>query len=137
MELVPYLNFDGTCRTAFDFYQRVLGGEIVMMTSFKESPMSDQIPAEFGDRIMHARLVTNGTTLMGSDSQPGSHAKPQGFGISLNVVEPTEADRIFGALEDGGKVEMPLQETYWAKRFGMVVDRYDILWMVNCEAPAA
>ena len=85
---------------------------------------------------MHARLVVGDRVLMGSDVPPDHHDKPQGFSVSLGIDTPAEAERIFRALAEGGTVQMPLQETFWALRFGTLVDRFGIPWMVNCERPA-
>jgi PhnB protein len=135
MQIQAYLNFDGRCREAFTFYQQVLGGQLTMETH-GESPMREQTPPQWHDRILHARLVVGDQELMGSDSPPDRHATPQGFAVSLNLADLGEAERIFAALSAGGSVQMPLQETFWANRFGMCTDRFGVPWMVNCERPA-
>jgi PhnB protein len=132
MQIQPYLNFDGQCKEAFTFYQQVLGGSIATMETHGESPMREHTPLEWHDRILHARLVVGDQELMGSDSPPNQHQKPQGFSVSLNFDDAAEAQRVFAVLADGGAVQMPLQETFWASRFGMLVDRFGIPWMVNC-----
>lgn len=119
----PYLNFDGTCAEAFRFYEKTFGG-----TDLAKAPWAK-------DWMMHARLAVGEISLLGADTPPGRYQKPQGFGVSLSVDAPAEAEGIFTALEDGGVVTMPLQETFWAQRFGMVTDRFGIPWMVNCEKP--
>jgi PhnB protein len=137
MQVTPYLNVDGKCAEAFRFYERVLGGKIEGMMTFGESPMhAEHVPADMRDRVMHARLDMGDGVLMGSDSQPGQHKNPQGMYISLNVEDPARAERIFHALADNGSVEMPIQKTFWAARFGMLVDRFGIPWMINCEQRA-
>lgn len=133
MQIQPYLNFDGQCRQAFTFYQQVLGGVLATMQTHGESPMAAHTPPEWHDRILHARLVVGEEELMGSDSPPNGHAQPQGFAVSLNIDSAAEAERIFAALAEGGAVQMPLQQTFWAGRFGMVTDRFGVPWMVNCE----
>ena len=135
MRADPYLNFKGQCGEAFSLYERVLGGTIVGKMSFAESPMADQIPAEQRDWLIHARLVAGDVVLMGSDAPPDKYRAAAGTYISLQVETPSEADRIFGALAEGGRVEMPIQETFWARRFGSCADRFGILWMVNCDKP--
>jgi PhnB protein len=85
---------------------------------------------------MHATLEMKGQSLMGADSPPGQYAKPQGFSVSLHTQDIAESERVFSALSEGGQVFMPLQETFWAKRFGVVVDRFGTPWMVNCEGAA-
>ena len=86
-------------------------------------------------RIAHARLAVGDNVLMGSDGQPGRPERMQGFSVTLNIAEPEEAERVFAALEAGGTVTMPIQETFWAPRFGMLIDRFGTPWMVNCEKP--
>jgi PhnB protein len=136
VELTPYLNFNGQCAEAFKFYERTLGGKIEMMQTHGESPMKDQVPAEWRDKVVHARLVVGNQVLMGSDAPPPHYAAPQGMSISISVKSPAEGERIFKALSDNGKVTMPFQKTFWSPGFGMAVDRFGIPWMVNCE-PAA
>ena len=136
MQISPYLAFDGQCEAAFRFYAACLGGRIEMMMTHGESPMADRSPPEARDRIMHAQLVVGDTVLMASDGPPGHHQAMQGFSVSLMVGEPAEAERVFAALAEGGTVRMPLEETFWAMRFGMVTDRFGTPWMVNCERPA-
>lgn len=132
MQIHAYLNFDGQCREAFTFYQRVLDGELALQTH-GDSPMREHTPPEWHGRILHARLAVGEGVLMGSDSPPGGHARAQGFAVSLNVESAGEAERIFAALAEGGQVQMPLQETFWASRFGMLVDRFGTPWMVNYD----
>lgn len=136
MQLNPYLMFNGQCEAAFKFYERCLGGKIEMMLTFGESPTTEPIPPEWRSKVMHARLVVGDKVLMGSDAPPDRYEGPKGFSVSLSVDDPAEAERIFHALEENGTVRMPLQETFWAVRFGMLVDRFGIPWMVNCERPA-
>lgn len=135
MQLNPYLNFDGQCREAFTAYERILGGKIEMMQTHGESPMPDHVSPEARDRILHVRLAVGDAVLLGSDTPPGEPPNPQGFALSLSIDTPAEAERIFNGLSDGGKVDMPLQETFWAQRFGMLVDKFGIPWMVNCDRP--
>ena len=93
------------------------------------------MPSEWRKKILHARLTVGDQALMGSDAPPERYDKPQGFSVSLNVDKPAEAERIFRALSENGKVQMPLEQTFWAVRFGMCVDRFGTPWMVNCEQP--
>ena len=136
MQLNPYLNFDGQCEAAFKFYERCLGGKIVAMMTFGETPMAQQTPAASHGRIAHVRLMVGDTVLMGSDGPPGSDTRATGFYVNIGVDDPAEAERVFGALAEGGTVQMPIQETFWALRFGMFVDRFGTPWMINCEKPA-
>ena len=134
MQTVPYLTFGGTCREAFQFYASVLGGTPEIM-SHAESPMADQVPADWADRVMHAYLAADGAVLMGSDMPPGESAGGNAVWVSLHVASPHDADRVFAALAEGGTVSMPIAETFWSPRFGMLTDRFGISWMVNCAPP--
>ena len=132
MKLVPYLNFDGNCAEAFRFYEQVLGGKLEVM-SHGNSPIRDQVPPDWHDRVMHARLEIGDQVLMASDSPPGRHDATKGMYVSIGIDDPAEAERIFNALTENGTVQMPFEETFWAYRFGMLVDRFGIPWMINCE----
>ena len=136
MQLNPHLSFNGQCQKAFKFYQQCLGGNIQTMMTHGDSPMADQVPSEWRDKILHATLIVGETALMGADVPPDSYKEPRGFSITIQINEPADAERIFRALSEGGTVTMPLQETFWAARFGMVVDRFGIPWMVNCGQAA-
>jgi PhnB protein len=137
MEISPYLNFNGRCAEAFKLYEQTLGGKIVMMQTHGESPMKDNVPPDWRDKILHARLVIGGHALMGSDAPPERYSAPQGTYVSITVGSPADAERIFNALAAGGQVHMPYQKTFWSPGFGMLVDRFSIPWMVNCEPPAS
>jgi PhnB protein len=134
MHVNPYLTFNGTCEEAFKFYERHLGGKIAMMQNFGESPGAGQMPGEMSKKIIHARIAIGDLTVMGSDAPPDRFEAPKGISLALGVESPAEAERVFNALADGGEVRMPLQQTFFAQRFGMLVDRYGIPWMVNCDA---
>ena len=140
MQLNPYLNFKGDCETAFKFYEKCLGGKITMMSTYKGTPAESHVPAEWADKIIHARLVKGDIVLMGSDAMPngglGGYEQPKGFSVSLGVDKPGEAERIFAALSEKGTVRMPMGQTFFAERFGMVVDRFAIPWIVICEKAA-
>lgn len=136
MKTVPYLMFNGRCREAFEFYAQCFGGEIVAMFTHAETPAAEHCAVQMQDQIMHARLEMGDGTLMGSDCPPEMFQQPQGISVSLHPTDPAEAERIFAALEEGGSVLMPIAETFWAVRFGMVTDRFGIPWMINCEKAA-
>ena len=136
MQLNPYLMFNGNCEAAFKFYERCLDGKIVAMMTYAGSPMEAQAPPEWRNKVMHARLTVGDKVLMGSDAQPGCHEEPKGFSVTLGIDDPADAERIFHALSENGTVRMPIQETFWAVRFGMLVDQFGIPWMVNCEKAA-
>jgi PhnB protein len=133
MQIHTYLLYDGQCGEAFRLYERVLGGKIDFIQTHGESPMADQTPPELRDKIMHVHMTVGDQVLMGSDAPMQHFEKPQGFSVSLGIDDPAEAERVFNGLAEGGTVTMPLQKTFWAGRFGMLVDRYGIPWMVNCE----
>ena len=133
MKLNPYLLFDGKCEEAFNSYQKILGGEIVAMIPHQGTPAEESVPPEWRKKIIHARLVSNGMVLMGSDAPPDRFEPMKGFSVTLNIAEPAEAERVFDALADKGTVRLALTETFWAKKFGMLVDRFGTPWMINCE----
>jgi PhnB protein len=136
MSLNPYLSFDGQCEEAFKFYERCLGGKITFMLTYEDSPMAGQMPPDWSKKILHAGLAFREGMLEGSDAGPGQYKKPQGFSIMLRPKDAPEAERIFTALAQDGTVQIPLGETFWALRFGMVVDRFGMPWLINCEKPA-
>jgi PhnB protein len=136
MQLQPYLHFNGDCETAFKYYERVLGGKIDAMLTHAGTPAEQHVPAEWRNKILHARLVVGDAVLMASDAPPGHYHKPQGFSVSIQIKDTARAEAIFRALADGGTVTMPFAETFWAARFGMLVDRFGTPWMVNCDRPA-
>lgn len=134
MEMNPYLHFNGQCQEAFGFYERILGGKVEFSMTHGESPMKDQVKPEWHGKIMHARMRIGDQVLMGSDPPPNYYEQPQGFMLSLSAKAPDEAGRLFRSLSEGGQVKMPLQKTFWAEAFGMLVDRFGIPWMVSCES---
>jgi PhnB protein len=133
MQLNPYLFVKGDCKEAFTFYEKVLRGKIIAMMTHGETPAAEHTTPEWQDKIIHARMTFGDQVLMASDAPPEHHRPMQGFSVSLSVEEPAEADRIFNAFSEGGEVTMPIQETFWAHRFGMLVDRFGTPWMINCE----
>jgi PhnB protein len=136
MQLNPHLTFDGQCEAAFQFYERCLGGKIVMMMSYGDSPVAEQTPPDWRKKIIHATLALGDQRLTGGDAGPERYQKPRGFSVLLQVGDAAETDRIFAALAEKGTVEMPVQETFWALRFGMLVDQFGTPWIVNCGKPA-
>lgn len=135
MKLNPYLNFAGTCEEAMTTYAKVLGGKIVAMLAYGDMPGDHPIPDDMRKKIAHARLVIGDQVLMASDAGPEHYKPMQGVSVTLNIPEPAEADRVFDALVEGGMKIMPLEETFWAHKFGVLVDRFGTQWMVNCEKP--
>jgi PhnB protein len=132
MQVNPYLYYNGNCEAALKFYGKVLGAKIEMMMTHESAPESMPIPPEWKKKIMHARLSIDGEVIMASDAPPGRFHQPQGFSVSLQVEDPADAERKFKALSEGGSVNMPFAATFFAKGFGMCVDRFGIPWMVMC-----
>ena len=132
MQLNPYLLFNGQCEAAFKFYAQLLGGKIDGMLTHASTPAEQQVPAEWRDKILHARLIVDDNVLMASDAPPGHYEQPKGFSVSIQISDRAEGERIFNALAENGTVGMPFQQTFWASGFGMCVDRFGIPWMVNC-----
>jgi PhnB protein len=133
MQINSYLSFNGDCEKAFRFYEKHFGGQITAKVRYSETPLAEQVPAEWRAKIIHAALKVGENILMGGDAMPGSYIAPQGFSLSLGVADQAEVDRIFAALAEQGTVEMPLQQTFWALRFGMVKDQFGIPWMISYE----
>ena len=130
----PYLAFDGKCEAAFKFYERCLGGKIVAMIPYSGMPSSEHVPPEHRDRIMHARLMLGNQVLMGGDAHPGQPFEGvKGCSVAIQVDTPDEAERLFKALGEKATIVMPLQQTSWAVRFGMLTDQFGVPWMINCE----
>jgi PhnB protein len=134
MNMAPYLSFNGDCEAAFQLYQTVLNGKIGELFRYDGSPMEKQVPSDWKNRIMHGSIIIGGQSLMGADSPPGQYEKPQGFSLALNIRSAVEGEQMFGALAEGGKIIVPIEKTFWAERFGMVIDRFGIPWAINCEA---
>jgi PhnB protein len=133
MKVEPYLFFDGRCEEAIEFYRKALGADVQMLMRYKDSPEPPQpgmIPPGSENKIMHASLRIGDTIVMVSDGHCQGKPSFNGFGMSLTAASESEADRLFGSLADGGQVQMPLAKTFFSPRFGMVADRFGVLWMV-------
>jgi PhnB protein len=140
MSLTPYLFLDGRCEEAIEFYKKTLGAKVEMMMRFKESPEPPQagcMPANSGNKIMHACMRIGDTQVMASDGRCSGQPKFEGFALSINAKDEREADRLFTALGEGGQVQMPLMKTFFASRFGMVADKFGVGWMVITEPQSA
>ena len=131
MKINPYLAFDGRCREAFEFYARTLGGTIAFIQTIGESPMAAHMPAEAHNRVMHVSLQVGDQVLQGADAPSGQFTKPAGFCVALHFDDVAEGQRVYSALAEGGKVQMPFQATFWAKGFGMAIDQFGTPWIVN------
>lgn len=136
MQVNPYLSFKGECEAAFKLYEQCLGAQIGTIFRYGGSPMADQVPPDWQDKVMHGTLTFGDQVLMGGDVAPLQYEEPKGFSLSVHLDNATEADRIFLELSRDGRVVMPLEKTFWAERFGMVVDRFGIPWLINCEGSA-
>jgi|ERR1051325_3257905 PhnB protein len=135
MNIIPHLNFNGQCKEAFEFYAKLLDGEIKFSMTWGEMPggAADQFPPETHNLIMHTTLEVDGDFIMGADSPPGRYTQPKGITVSIGVQSKDKAEGIFNQLSEGGNVTMPFGQTFWSPGFGMCVDRYGIPWMVNTE----
>ena len=133
----PYVNFNGNTEEAFNFYKSVFGGEFAMIQHFKDTPESDRIPEAEKDKIMHIALpIGKGNVLMRTDAleSMGQHLKiGNNFSISVNTESKEEVDKLFNELSDGGKVEMPIGDTFWDSYFGMFTDKFGLKWMVSFD----
>jgi PhnB protein len=132
MQINPYLDFKGDCEAAFTFYERCFGGQLGTFFRYGGSPMADQVPDDWSGKIMHASVTLPGLELNGGDVAPGRYEEPKGFSLSVQLAGAEEAERVFHELADGGRILMPLEKTFWAERFGMVVDRFGVPWLINC-----
>ena len=133
MKLTTYVNFAGTCAEAFRYYEKHLGAKPGMMMTHGQSPDPSRLGPEWKDAVLHARILIGGTELLAADiptAQPMRSAY-----LSLSVENDAEAERIYAALSDGGQALMPMQETFFASRFGQVRDRFGINWMILHERP--
>jgi PhnB protein len=133
MRLSHYLLFNGECEAAFKFYEQILGGKIEGMITYAGSQAEDQVPAEWRDKILHARMTVGDSEIMASDAPPGRYEKPRGFSVTIQPKDSAEGERLFKALAEGGAVQMPFQKTFWSPGFGMCADRFGIPWMVNSD----
>ena len=133
MRMNPYLSFKGDCEAAFTFYQHHLGARPGSLFRYGGSPMAEDVPPDWADKVMHGTITVGDQVLMGGDVAPDRYEAPKGFSLSLQIEHIAEAERVFDALEEGGTVVMPLQQTFWAARFGMIIDRFGIPWLINCE----
>lgn len=135
----PYLFFNGRCEEAAGFYRDAIGAELQMLMRYKESPEKPppgMVPANWGEKVMHAEIKIGDSTVMASDGC-GDDSKFAGFSLSLTFPTEDEAKRAFSALADGGKVEMPITKTFWSPCFGMLTDRFGMGWMVSVPMPEA
>ncbi len=133
MYVSPYLAFNGQCAEAFRFYEATFGGKHLILIPHRGTPAEEEVPPEWRDKIIHARLEIGATLLMGGDAPPQHYREPAGFSVSYQADDVSQAERVFAALSEGATVRMPMQKTFWAQRFGMLIDRFKTPWMVNCD----
>src|SRR5438874_13628619 len=134
MQIQPHLCFEGCCEEALEFYRTALGAEVTFLVRFKEMPgphPPGAIPPGAEDKVMHASFRIGDSTVLASDGRCTGRADFQGVQLALQVPDAATAERLFAALADGGQVQMPLAQTFWSPRFGMVADRFGVTWMVN------
>jgi PhnB protein len=134
MLIEPYLFFEGRCDEAVEFYRKNLGAEVGPLMRYRESPEPHQpgaLPPGSENKVMHAVIKIGDTKVMVSDGRCSGKPAFQGFALTITAPDVAQADRMFGALADGGQVQMPLAKTFWSPRFGMVTDRFGVLWMIN------
>ena len=134
-QAIAYLAFDGNCADAMRFYEKALGDKLEVLMSGAESPMADQMPKEFAHRILHARLALPGGGLLYAGDAPANmpYEGIKGVSIAVDYASVAEAEKVFNALAAGGQVTMPMQSAFWAKRWGMLIDKFGTPWIVNGE----
>lgn len=130
MQVQPYLNFEGRCEEALEFYRTALGAKQTMLMRFKDSPDQSMVSPGAENKVMHAQFRVGDTEIMASDGRCQGKANFQGFSLNLSPSNEAEAKRLFAALADGGQVQMPLGKTFFSPCFGMVADRFGVSWMV-------
>lgn len=135
MQLNAYLNYGGNCEQAFQFYEQHLGGTITFLMRHGENPAPGGVPAAWNDKVLHARMSLGGTELLGADIPADRFQPMRSAYLSLTLDSPQEAERVYGLLQDGGEIFMPLQETFFATRFAMLRDRFGTSWMILSPVP--
>lgn len=131
-----YLSFKGDCEAAFRFYEQRLGATTASMFPYGNSPMAGDVPSGWETKIMHGSITLGGITVLGADSPPGTYEQPKGFRIFLEADDPADTERLFHALAENATIEMPLQQTFWSLRFGVLTDQFGIPWTLSCaQAP--
>lgn len=132
MRVHPYLSFNGNCEAAFRFYEKALNGKIVFLATYKGSPMEKQVPADWAGKVMHATFTAGEHVLGGADVYGDNYRETHGMALTIDTSDAAEAERAYAMLSQSASVQMPLQETFWAKRFAMLRDQFGIPWMINC-----
>ena len=130
-----YLSFNGNCEAAFRCYEQGLGATTGTMNRYGNSPMAGDVPSGWETKIMHGSITLGGITVAGADLAPGSYELPKGFRIFLEADDPADTERMFHALAENATIEMPLQQTFWSLRFGVLTDQFGIPWTLGCTQP--
>ena len=133
MQVSVHLTFNGNCQEAMEFYCKLTNGEILSMTTFGETPAGQDVPDDWQGKVVHGTMSLGDIAVATADIPPERYQSSQGINMFIEIENPDEASRVFARLAEGGEVQMPIQETFWAKRFGVVVDRFGIPWEVNCS----
>ncbi|HEV7388465.1 MAG TPA: glyoxalase/bleomycin resistance/extradiol dioxygenase family protein [Gemmatimonadaceae bacterium] len=135
LQVSAYLSFKGDCEDAFKFYEEVFGAKPGLIFRYGDTPMADVVPEGWDTRVMHGSVTIGRQVLEGADVPPDRYDEPQGFSLSLSIPGVQAAEAVFERLATGGRVVYQIEKTFWSERFGMVVDRFGIPWMINCETP--
>jgi PhnB protein len=133
MRVEPYLNFDGRCEEAIQFYKTAVGAEVTMLMRFKDSPEPPAVgmcPPGSENKVMHASLKIGDSTVMASDCHGQGKPEFKGISLSISAANDAQAERVFAALSNGGQVTMPLTKTFFSSRFGVATDRFGVTWMI-------
>lgn len=130
MHVLPYLFFDGRCAEALEFYKKAVGATVDTLMHWKDAPDKSMVTPKNADRVMHAHFRIGDSAVLGSDGEGKGHPKFEGFRLVIHAKDETEADNLFTALADGGKVTMPLTKTFFSPKFGMLNDKFGVGWMV-------
>ena len=134
MQVQPYLFFDGRCEEALEFYKKAVGAKVEMLMRFKQAPDQSMISPGSADKVMHGSIKIGESTLLVSDGRNTGKPNFQGFSLTLYAKDEDEADRLFSALGEGGEVRMPMDKTFFARRFGMLADKFGVGWMIIVPA---
>ena len=131
MHVQPYLDFNGRCDEALEFYKKAIGAKVAMLMRWKDSPDKSMCTPENADKVMHAQFQIGDTTVMASDGRGTGKPNFHGIMLSISAASEAEVDRLFARLAEGGNVQMPLSKTFFSPRFGMVADKFGVGWMIN------
>lgn len=134
MQIQPYLFFDGRCEEAVEFYKKAVGAKVDMLMQFKQAPDQSMISPGSAEKVMHGSIKIGNSTVLVSDGRNTGKPNFQGFSLTIYAKDGAEADKLFGALGEGGEVRMPMDKTFFARRFGMLADKFGVGWMIIVPA---